>query len=76
MRPVLMKCNHIVVQYDRVYMHVYCNDNIIYIQYRYDMMVRCWDGEPAHRPSFSDLVTDITSQLDSVAGGYVKMVPI
>ena len=34
----------------------------------YDMMKECWDGEPWKRPSFSLLVTLISTSLERMAG--------
>ena len=34
---------------------------------RYEMMRSCWDADPEQRPTFSQLVTTITSVLNSLA---------
>ena len=38
-----------------------------YPKYRYEVMRSCWDADPKQRPTFSQLVTTITSILNSLA---------
>ena len=37
------------------------------IEYRYEVMLSCWDADPEQRPTFTQLVTTITSVLDPLA---------
>ena len=39
---------------------------------RYDLLIRCWNEVPEKRPSFEDLVHEIGSQLQEVAG-YLEL---
>ena len=40
------------------------------------MMRECWDAEPETRPSFSQLVTDITNRLERKCGYLQLMQPV
>ena len=39
---------------------------------RYDLMVKCWNKSPAKRPHFSELVSEISTSLEVMAG-YMKL---
>lgn len=38
------------------------------ITYRYSIILECWQEDPDERPTFSHLVSSISSQLESMAG--------
>ena len=40
---------------------------VTYPKCRYEVMRSCWDADPKQRPTFSQLVTTITSVLNSLA---------
>ena len=40
---------------------------------RYDMMCMCWNGVPEKRPTFSELVTAISTSLEGMAG-YLDLI--
>ena len=39
-----------------------------WFQCRYDVMKRCWQEEPEHRPTFSEMVTVISTSLEGMSG--------
>ena len=40
--------------------------------FRYDLMVKCWNKRPVNRPRFSELVSEISTSLDGMAG-YMEL---
>ena len=41
--------------------------------YRYGIMLDCWGSAADDRPSFSQLVAVLTTHLETLAGGYLKI---
>ena len=45
-----------------------CKNNLdMYIIYRYDVILQCWEYDPKERPRFSELVTIFSELLDIMA---------
>ena len=66
MNPAPMKCE-IVLNQNRLNIYLSpCS--------RYGLMMSCWDKEQEKRPAFSELVTDISTILEGMAG-YLELTP-
>ena len=42
------------------------------MSHRYDLMMKCWNKSPANRPHFSELVSEISTSLEGMAG-YMEL---
>ncbi len=55
--------------------YVYVNCVLIFCcDFRYEILLNCWEEDPNIRPSFSELATTITIVLEGIAG-YMPLKP-
>lgn len=47
---------------------MYIGDMLLLVPSRYSIMLHCWCENADKRPSFSELVVDITTSLNDIAG--------